>query len=105
MSEEAKEVMQEDDPAKIIEVAIRGKKFVEFIHHAIDQMAMRGMTEQEVVKTLGDPDEIRDSLEKGRKVAFRNHDAANKAKVVFVEMEDRFRVITAMWIRRRLSGR
>ena len=49
-----------NDPAKIVEVSIRGKKYVEFIHHAIEQMARRGMTEAEVIETLERPDEIKD---------------------------------------------
>jgi uncharacterized membrane protein len=105
MPDDVDQISHDEDPAKIIEVAIRGKKYVEFIHHAIDQMAMRGMTEAEVVKTLGDPDEIKPSSVTGRQVAMRNHDAANKARVVFVEKADRLRVITVMWIKRRLSGR
>ena len=94
-----------DDPAKIIEIEIRGKKYVEFIHHAIDQMNARGMTEAEVLKTLSGPDEIKDSAEMGRKAALKTFDAANTAKVIFEELKDRFRVITVMWKKRRLSGR
>jgi len=59
MAKDVEGVTHEDDPAKIVAVNIRGKQYVEFIHHAIDQMAMRGMTETEVINTLGDPDEIK----------------------------------------------
>jgi hypothetical protein len=91
---------------KVVKVSIRGKKYVEFIGHAFKRIGTRGMTEEEVIKTLGDPDEIKDTVDgSGRKAAFRNFDAANQAKVVFEEMEDRLRVITAMWRKRRLSGR
>jgi hypothetical protein len=94
-----------DDPAKILEVEIRGKKLLEFIHHAIDQMKARGMTEAEVLLTLATPDEIKDSNDMGRKSAIRKYDAANAAKVIFEELEDRWRVITVMWKKLRLSGR
>ena len=94
-----------DDPAKVIEIEIGGKKYVEFIHHALDQMSARGMTEAEVLKTLAAPDEIKDSGDPGRKAALRVFDAANTAKVIFEELDDRIRVITVMWKKRRLSGR
>jgi hypothetical protein len=96
----------EAEVVRIVEVSIRGKKYVEFIGHAAKRMSTRDMTDAEVIKTLGDPDEIKDAVDgSDRKVAIRNHDAANQAKVIFVELEDRFRVITAMWRKRRLSGR
>jgi hypothetical protein len=100
------EIENYPDPARIVEANIRGKKYVEFIHHAIDEMRNRGMTEEEVLRTLSSPDDVRDDLRTpGRKVAFKNFGALNTAKVVFVEKGDRFRVITVMWKKRRLSGR
>jgi hypothetical protein len=95
----------DNDPAKIVKANIRGKKYVEFIPHAIEQMAIRCMTEKEAIEALGDPDEIKDSTVAGRKVAMRNHTALWKAKIIFEELEDRLRVITVIWVKRRLSGR
>jgi hypothetical protein len=91
---------------KVVKVSIRGKEYVEFIAHAYKRIGTRGMTEKEVITTLGDPDEIKDTDDgSGRKAAIRNWDAANQAKVIFEEREDCIRVITAMWRKRRLSGR
>lgn len=93
------------DPARTVEVAFRGKQFVEFVYHAIQQMKRRGMTEREVLKTLESPSSEREDREtKGRTVAFRDF-GMHTAKVVYVASSDRFRVISVMWIKKRLSGR
>lgn len=96
----------EAEKPRLVEIAVGGKRYVEFIGHASKRMQTRDMTDEEVIKTLADPDEIKEAADgSDRKVAIRNHDAVNQAKVIFEELEDRIRVITAMWRKRRLSGR
>src|SRR5437870_3225376 len=94
------------DPAKVTGFKIGDQTYrIEFIHHALDRMKSRGITENDVIGTLGCPDEIIDQ-ENGRKMAVRTpYGSMNTIKVVFERHADTFRVISAMWKQARLSGR
>ena len=85
--------------------AIEGYQVVEIISHALERMAERQISEQDVLNTLRDPDEKGLSTQPGRKRVSRNKTARVAIEVVYEELTDRLRVITALKRPRRISGR
>jgi hypothetical protein len=65
-----------------------------FSRHAKKQMKWRGITEEEVRKTILYPEEVKDSV-KGRKNAFK-HIEQKWLKVTFKQEIDRVAIITAL---------
>src|SRR5947208_9482901 len=87
-------------------LACRGVNTLEIIWHARERMRERGITQDDVVRTLERPDEERLSEKQpGRSEAFWNKTALVQIKVVFEARADRIRVISTSKKQRRLSGR
>jgi hypothetical protein len=87
-------------------IACRGVNTLEIIWHARERMRERGITQDDVLRTLESPDEERRSeKEAGRWEAFWNKTATVQIKVVFEPKPDRIRVISTSKKQRRLSGR
>jgi len=87
-------------------IAFRGVNTLEIIWHARERMSERGITQNDVIRTLETPDEERLSENQpGRCEAFWNKTAMVQIKVVFEPKPDRIRVITTSRKQRRLSGR
>jgi Domain of unknown function (DUF4258) len=80
-------------------------KFVEIIKHALERMSERKVSEQDVLNTLRKPDEEGLSTQPGRKRVSWNKTARVAIEVVYEELTDRLRVITAISRPRRISGR
>jgi hypothetical protein len=75
---------------------IRGRKKVEFSVHALDQMEIRGITRDEVLRTIREPHKTGLPTQPNRK-RFRRYRSVKKAiDVVFEEANDRVIIVTAM---------
>jgi hypothetical protein len=89
-----------------VPVAIRGVNTLELIWHAQERMKERGVTQDDVIRSLREPDEVTPCKDQpGRREAVRNKTARVQLKVVFEEFPDRVRVITVKKKQRRISGR
>jgi len=75
---------------------LRGFTKVEFTTHAIEQMKIRNLTRDEVLKTIRDPQETGLRTQANRQ-RFRRYRSKKRAlDVIFEEHEDRIIVVTAM---------
>jgi SOS response regulatory protein OraA/RecX len=68
---------------------------IRFTVHARQRMALRGISEEMVSRTLQEPEEITVGY-RSRKVAFRRF-PKGRIKVVYREEQGQVVVITAMW--------
>jgi hypothetical protein len=96
----------ESKPGVVVECeSLRGFTRVEFTVHAIEQMAMRGLTRDEVFKTIREPEATGLPTQSGRK-RFRRYRTEKRAlDVIFEEVEDRIIVVTAMIVSLRKKHR
>jgi hypothetical protein len=94
------------DESLYLAIAFRGVNTLEIISHAQDRMTEREITQEDVIRTLANPDDERDSTQMpGRREAFWNKTAKFRIKVVFEQLNDRIRVFSTSKSIRRLSGR
>jgi hypothetical protein len=93
------------DAGKAMHVAALGGQLVEIIEHALDQMKIRGITEDDLWKTIKEPDKTGLPTEKGRLRVRRNKTVRVAIDVVYEALPDRLRVITAIKITRRIIER
>lgn len=84
---------------------LRGFTKVEFSVHATQQMKIRGLTREEVLKTIRDPEKTGLPTQEGR-FRFRRFRTNTRAiDVVFEEWVDRIVVVTAMIVSLRTKDR
>ncbi len=93
-----------DDPALEVAASVRGRGIVDFTQHAVERMEERGITSDEVIEALRNPDQEGLPADPPR-LRIRRMLGATALDVVFVELPDRIRVVTTYVRRPRLSGR
>lgn len=86
---------------KVVVANVLGFRKVEFTRHAILQMKIRGITEQEVLNTLRKPQEtgLPTNILRERVRRFRSRKIA--VDVVFERLADRIVVVTAILVQMR----
>ncbi len=96
------------DPASSVRATVRGREVViEFIHHAADRMRGRGVTPEQVVRTLQFPDARGLDADGGRdRVGRYEADGSRRLDVVYETRTDEsgqevWTVVSAFWV----SGR
>ena len=81
---------------KVCRCSIRGREILEFSYHALYQMRDRGLTEEQVIQVIREPEET-GLPTPGNRYRFRRYKTPRKAvDVVFEESHDRVIVVTAM---------
>ena|SRR5579864_4704535 len=90
---------------KRISVPILGFSMVEFTGHALDQMKIRGITEDEVIDTIRNPTETGLPTQPNRHRVRRNKNARIAIDVVYEKEEDdrTLLIVTAIEVQRRLE--
>ena len=83
---------------EIVKVAVLGRNKVEFCCHALDQMVIRGISKEDVIKTLQHPTKV--GLKVNPPLPFRRHvrrdfNANKTIDVVYEERLDCIVVVTA----------
>ncbi len=83
---------------KIVRASVLGRNKVEFCMHALDQMEIRDISEQEVIRTIQQP--TRSGLKVNPPLPFRRHvrrdiSPTKSIDVIYEELLDRIVVITA----------
>ena len=93
-------------PGVVVECELlRGYTKVEFSIHALEQMKIRGLTRDEVLKTIREPQKTGLPTQPKRQ-RFRRYRRENRATdVVFEEWDDRIIVVTAMIVSLRKKDR
>lgn len=96
------------ETSKVIDLPspILGKTRLELVGHARIQMKVRGIDTSDILTTLSKPDRTDLPTQAGRKRYRRSRVGGGmEVDVVFEELPDRIRVITAIAIERRLINR
>jgi hypothetical protein len=91
--------------ARVIQGTVTGFDYVELTGHAVEQMAIRGLSDTDVLDTLRQPDEEGLPTEPGRKRVRRNKTTRMAVDVVYQEIGHHIRVITVIKITRRVRPR
>jgi hypothetical protein len=93
-------------PGIVVECeSLRGFTKVEFCIHAIEQMKIRGLTREDVLRTIREP-ELTDLHTQDGRFRFRRYRTEKRAiDVVFEETADRIIVVTAMIVTLRTKHR
>jgi hypothetical protein len=95
-----------EDPARVIQAVAMGRGLVEITHHASDRMEERDISDEDVILTLQNPDQVGlDADPPNRRVRRALPGRPLVLDVVFEERPDRIRVITTYAKKPRLSGR
>ena len=98
--------MGEKVPGIVMECEpLRGVSKVEFTSHAIDQMRIRNLTKEEVLRTIRDPQVTGLPTQKNRQRFRRLRSGKRALDVVFEEHKDRIIVVTAMIVSLRKKHR
>jgi hypothetical protein len=85
----------DDEPGKIVDVDdLLGKAQIEFIFHALEQMRIRTISEQEVIAVIRNPTETGLATQAGRERVRKFKKPTKAIDVVYEVLEDRVRVIT-----------
>jgi Domain of unknown function (DUF4258) len=83
-------------PGLILFVEVLGRPQIEFVRHALDQMNRRRISRDQVIDAINDPTRTGLPTERGRERVRREFPGSGKViDVVYQEMADRIRVITA----------
>jgi hypothetical protein len=83
--------------------SVLGFEMVEIVGHALERMKERGISTEEVIATLKNPDETGLPTQAGRKRVRRNKTSGSAIEVAYEEYKDRIRVITVMRAERRIA--
>ncbi len=95
----------EGKPGLIVECELRGFSKVEFSDHSLSQMKIRGLTRDEVLEIIRNP-EVTDLPTQPDRFRFRRFRGNNRAvDVVFEEWADRLVIVTAMIVSLRTKDR
>ena len=84
--------------SKFIKVSILGRQKLELVGHALLQMSIRGISEQDVIRTIRNPTRTGLRTKPSRKRVRRHKSTYKAIDVVYEELPDRIRVITAIAI-------
>lgn len=88
--------MEGPRPGKQVRVSVLGRNMLEFTHHALVQMKIRRIGEDEVIDTIRDPEVIDLPARQGRERVRRWRNRSTAIDVVYEMRRDSIRVITAI---------
>lgn len=104
----ADESERRSDPAHVVECPdepVRGRPRVELIHHAMDRLEERGISVEEVIAAIRQPDQEGLPTDAGRQRVRKLLGPRHALDVTFEELPEAIRVITAYVRTARPSGR
>jgi len=93
----------ERETSLVFQESVLGFEMVEIVGHALERMKERGISTEDVIATLKDPDETGLPTQPGRKRVRRNKTSGSAIEVAYEEYQDRIRVITVMKQERRIA--
>ena len=85
---------------RVVEVSLLGFEKLEFTYHALKQMKIRGITQNNVIEAIRSPTRTGLPTQPGRTRVRKNRGNASAIDVVYEELDDRLLVITAIRITR-----
>ena len=88
---------------RLVKATVGKFNLIEICNHALDRMKGRGVSQDEVIKTLRSPTRKGVPTQPGRKRVRKNRRSSEAVDVVYKEGDDRLVVITVIVIRGRRS--
>ena len=86
--------MRKRAPGKLLRIAIGTFKRLEFGRHCLDRMDQRGITQEEVLEAIQNPDEDGLKTQPGRKRVRKFKKGGEAVDVVYKEIQDKILVVT-----------
>lgn len=92
-------------PGKVIDVKLLGFKKLAFTHHALSQMKIRRIREDEVIDAIRSPEEVGLNTHPGRERVRKWRNSKTAIDVVYEIKSNSIRVITAIKSKREQPGK